>query len=148
MRLVSVYRDDGSIATGAVDFLYALIAERMTEPSVNISATMPSLEEHRGFVRRMPYRFWYLIENDDYERIGYVSATGLNEIGIVLLKAHRGKGHGPWAVKELMRLHEPLPAVPSQRRGCWLANVAPNNRRSKGMFKALGGKLIQVTYEL
>lgn len=138
----------GKVAPGAIDFLYLLIEQRMTEPEVNISATMPTIEQHRQFVHRRPYRYWYLIENEEGERVGYISATHRNEIGIVLLKEHRRKGYGSEAVMEFMRLHEPEPAISSERRGSWLANVNPDNAASRAMFERLGGKLIQVTYEL
>lgn len=147
MRLVDVY-DGGKVARGAIDFLFELIKERMTEPEVNISATMPTIEQHRQFVFRRPYRAWFLIENDEGDRVGYVSATHRNEIGIVLLKAHRGLGHGKAAVKALMQMLEPLPEIPSERRGCWLANVNPENKASIALFSGLGGKHIQNTYAL
>lgn len=147
MKLVDVYQGTG-IRPCAIDFLFELIAQRMTEPEVNISAAMPTPEQHRQFVHRKPYRFWYLIEIGN-ELIGYVSATQRNEIGIVLLKQYRGCGYGAQAVRALMEMHEPLPAIPSERRGRWIANVAPGNEHSKHLFeKKLGGRLIQVTYEL
>lgn len=148
IKFVDVYDSQGEPQLRAVAFLFELIAERMTEPAVNISATMPTVEEHKAFVRRWPYRFWYLLENDEGERVGYVSATRRNEIGIVLLKVYRGRGYGPQAVRMLMENYQPLPAVPSERRGRWIANVAPDNEHSKHLFEKLGGRLIQVTYEL
>lgn len=159
MRLVDIYHGTG-VTPGAIEFLYGLIEQRMTEPEVNISATMPTLEQHRQFVHRRPYRCWYLIEppltnpthNDlpmQPVRVGYVSATQRNEIGIVLMKEYRGRGYGAQAVRLLMDLHLPLPAIPSERRGRWIANVAPGNEHSKHLFgDKLGGKLIQHTYEL
>lgn len=147
IKLQNVYQA-GKIAAGAVEFLFELIQERMTEPEVNISATMPTIEQHRQFVHRRPYRAWYLIENDDGERVGYVSVTDRNEIGIVLLKAHRRKGYGSAAVLELMRQVEPLPPVPSVRRGAWIANINPANKASIAMFESLGARHIQNTYEV
>lgn len=143
MKLVDVYRDR-EVATL---FLYDLIRERMTEPEVNISATMPTMQEHRKFVASHPYRCWYLIEHDG-RYIGYVSATDRNEIGIVLAKAHRAAGHGPEAVRMLMEKHKPLVAIPSKRSGRWLANINPANERSIRMFSSLGFELIQHTYAL
>lgn len=160
IKLVDIYH--GGILAGAIEFLFELIAERMTEPEVNISATMPTMEQHRQFVHRRPYRAWYLIELTPQEpregilgpiafepvRAGYISATDRNEIGIVLLKEYRGKGYGRAAVQELMRILEPLPAVPSMRRGRWVANINPLNAHSIRLFTSMGGKLIQQTYEL
>ncbi len=164
MNLIDVYQGSG-VTTGAIDFLYVLIEQRMTEPEVNISATMPTPEQHRQFVHRRPYRCWYLLEEPAQEArigygglqdvafvptwLGYVSATQRNEIGIVLLKEFRGRGFGAQAVRALMAKHEPLPSIPGERRGTWIANVAPGNEYSKHLFeKRLGGRLIQVTYEL
>jgi RimJ/RimL family protein N-acetyltransferase len=143
MKLVDVYTDREK----SMVFLYELIKERMTEPEVNISATMPTWQQHRQFVCRKPYRCWYLIEVDG-AFVGYVSATANNEIGIVIAKASRGKGYGPMAIKELMRMHDPLPAIPSKRSGKWLANINPKNERSIGMFTSLGFKHLQNTYAL
>lgn len=152
IRLIDVYKSDGEPKAMAVSFLFDVITQRMTEPEVNISATMPSLAAHRAFVKRLPYRCWYLIEEYDQETdwlVGYVSATRRNEIGVVLLKAYRGKGFGAQAIKLLMEMHPPLPAIPSERRGRYIANVAPLNEHSKHLFeKKLGGRLINVTYEL
>lgn len=143
MNLVDVYKDREK----SMRFLYELIKERATEPEVNISFTVPTWQEHRRFVCRKPYRYWYLIEQNG-EWAGYVSATLNNEIGIVLRKNCRGNGIGPAAVKELMRLHKPLPPIPSVRGGKWLANINPANERSIRMFTGLGFKHLQNTYAL
>jgi hypothetical protein len=147
MKLVDVYQGTG-ILPGAIDFLYEVMAERAADPEMNISFTMPTPEQHRQFVHRRPYRCWYLIEVEG-ALVGYVNATTHNEIGIFLLKKHRGKGYGEQAVRALMEKHEPLPAIPSERRGKWIANVAPSNEHSKHLFGGkLSGRLIQLTYEL
>lgn len=163
MNLIDVYESDGAPKRDAVTFLFDLIAQRMTEPEVNISATMTTWEEHQAFVKRMPYRCWNLIEiaprtPEEAIRaggfiapvwVGYVSATRRNEIGIVLLKCHRGRGYGERAVRMLMEKHQPLPAISGERRGSWLANVNPANEHSKHIFRdKLGGRFIQETYEL
>ena len=151
IRLVDVYQGTG-VAPGAIEFLYQLIEQRMTEPEVNISATMPTLEQHRQFVHRRPFRCWYLIEVEcpvsGAGWVGYVSATQRNEIGVVLLKEHRGQGFGAQAVRTLLDLHQPLPAIPSERRGEWLANINPANEASTALFRSLGFTHIQNTYAL
>jgi len=160
IRLVDLYEGD-HIREGALEFLYELMKER--DPEINIShSTLPTFEQHRQFVTRRPYRLWYLIVAQmanpiegvtctppaDF-RIGYISATSRNEIGLVLLKEYRGQGYGPLAIRELMRLHETLPAEPGVRAGRWLANIAPANEHSKYVFAdKLGFKKIQETYQL
>lgn len=143
-KLVDVY-DASGIRAGALEFLYALMRER--EPEINIShRELPSFEQHRQFVTRRPFRYWYLIEIYS-EWVGYISATDRNEIGIVILKAYRGQGHGPAAIRLLLLMHAPLPADPSVRNGHWLANIAPANEHSKHAFEKLGFRKIQETYE-
>lgn len=154
IKLVDIY-DGARIRDGALEFLYELMKER--EPEINIShRELPTFEQHRQFVTRRPYRFWYLIEAVDFETrnpardhpwIGYVSATHSNEIGIVLLKDWRGHGFGKLVVQELIALHRPNPAEPSVRTGTWIANVAPANERSRRMFEGLGFRKIQETFE-
>ena len=143
MHLVDVYES----GRAAIDFLFSLIKERMTEPEISVSATMPTYDEHCAFVRGKPYAWWYLVMANG-EPVGYVSATRRNEIGIVLTKDSRGKGYGPRALTLFMRRHYPLPAVPSERRGEWLANINPANARSIRVFEKLGFKHIQNTYSL
>lgn len=158
IKLVNVYQA-GRIIPGAIEFLYALMEQR--EPEINIShRELPTLEQHRQFMERRPYRCWYLIEimmrapdnvNTDGLGpvwVGYISATHNNEIGIVLRKEHRHRGYGSASVLEFIRMHSPLDPVPSQRNGRWVANVAPGNAPSRGMFEKLGSTLLQVTYEL
>ena len=141
MIFKNVYR-----AKGAAEFLYEVLREREGAEFVNISHTkLPTMAAHVRFVASKPFRYWYII-TDAGTWCGYISATQRNEIGIVLLKAHQGKGIGSLAVKAFMRSHKPLRAIPSDRSGCWLANINPNNRRSVRMFTGLGFTLKQVTY--
>ncbi len=146
MRLIDLYEQDTQ-SEGTL-FLFRMIKQRMEEPNVNISATMPTWEEHLQFIASHPYRAWYLIEWDNATFAGYVSATKRNEIGVVLLREYRGMGIGTKAVEAIMRMLRPLPSIPSERRGTWLANVNPENKASRALFDRLGGKVIQVTYEL
>ena len=117
---VPIYQG-GGIRPGALEWLYELIKER--EPEINIShRQLPTFEQHRQFVTRRPYRFWYLIERQAEGKeepvwIGYISATGDNEIGIVLRKPFRGCGFGPMAIRLLTQMHRPNPAEPGVRNG-------------------------------
>lgn len=133
MRLVDLYR-----VAEAPALLYRLLEER--EPDVNIShKAMPSWRQHLAFIRSRPYRAWYLIEADG----GYVGAVYLsrqNEIGVFVLREHRGKGYGSAAVRKVMERHR------SVKR--FLANINPRNQRSIALFSDLGFRHIQNTYEL
>lgn len=147
VRLIEVY-DNKGIRAGALEFLYELMKER--DPEINIShSTLPTFEQHRQFVTRRPFRFWYLIERAQLGAeppawLGYISATHRNEIGIVLRRQYRGNHFGPEAVGLLVRAHRPLPAEPSS----WLANIAPANAHSRHMFEKLGFTKIQETLAL
>lgn len=145
MRLVNLYGDSGT-RPGAARFLYELMKER--EPEMNISHRgLPRWDEHVAFIRRRPYRFWYLIEVDG-AWAGYISATADNEIGVVIRKAYRGQGLGPKAIKALITLHYPNPGVPSERNNRWLANINPENEHSKHVFQKLGFRKLQETFIL
>lgn len=160
IKLVDLY-SGSRVRAGALEWLYELIKER--SPEINIShVELPTFEQHRAFWNRRVYRCCYLIEAEaqaprdgtlngpiEFQPVwvGYVSATHNNEIGIVLLNEHRGRGFGPRAVKLLMSLHKPNPPEPGVRHRNWLANIAPANERSLVMFTKLGFKQIQITYE-
>ena len=147
MTLANVYQS-GKIAPGAIEFLYELLSERPA--SANIShQEMPTLEQHRAFVVRRVYRAWYLIENEDGERVGTVSLTHGNEIGIAIKSGFQHRGYATAAINEIRRLHQPLDEIKSVRRGgVFVANVAPENEVSHMLFEKLGAKLVQCTYEL
>lgn len=129
-------------------WLYELMRERSSEEDahVNIShRALPPYEEHVRYVETHPYAAWFLVM-EDQTFVGSVSLTKRNEIGIVLLRAHRGKGIGKLAVRELMARIQPQPAKPSEVAPLYLANINPHNTQSIEMFKRLGFKPIQVTY--
>ena len=130
MNLVSVYeRPDRALV------LHQLLEER--EPEANIShKAMPSWAEHVRFVESKPYAAWYFIEHEGIVGACYLSKQ--DEIGVFVFKAHQGKNYGPWAIEAIMLKH-------GKRR--YLANVSPRNERSSEIFRNLGFKPIQVTYE-
>ena len=119
----------------AVRVLYELLKERTPEQSI-AHRKMPTFEEHQAFVRSSPYQVWYLVQVDG-QYVGSVYLTKQREIGIFIFRAHHGKGHAKRAIKAIR-----------DRYGRVLANVNPLNSASKALFEGLGGKLIQVTYEL
>ena len=139
MKLIDVYS-----SCDAAEILYRICQERQLEEYINISFTMPTWREHLKFIKSKPYAFWVLI----YDNIchGYISATWRNEIGIVLFQSSRGHGIGMAALQLFMDTHKPLLTKLSERRGKWLANINPNNDRSKRLFQSLGFRHIQETY--
>ena len=142
IRLIDVYEDWPS-ALGpnpSEKILYDLLEER--DPNANIShKEMPTMSEHEAFVRRMPYRAWYLIQTwptSFREFVGAIYLTNQREIGIGIFKKYQGQGHGTAAVRQLMELHP----------GKFYANISPHNPNSVKLFKRFGAKLIQNTFEL
>lgn len=139
MRLIDVYDEPG-----AAQVLYDLLGER--NPVANIShRAMPSWDEHLAFIAGRPYQDWYLITVDGtYVGAIYLTKPGGksragDEIGVAILKAHRGKGYARAAIELLMQIH-------GARR--YLANIAPGNEASIHLFEGLGFRHIQNTYEL
>lgn len=131
--------------------LYELLAERPSWASIS-HKEMPAWEEHVRFVSdHIPvglevgelrhihsYADWCLIVVDN-GTVGAVYLTHQNEIGISIFDRYWGKGYATEAVKMIMQKHGP---------GRYLANVAPNNAPSHSLFRRLGGRVIQSTYEL
>lgn len=149
MRLVPVHDEQGVASDRMVEWLYELLREREDEHQNNISFKLPEFDEHIRFVQSNPYRYWYLIEAPaPMGLVGYISATRRNEIGIVLKRTARRRGYGGAALQQFIDTHKPLPAIPSERSGRWLANINPANEASKALFRSLGFSHIQETFAL
>lgn len=138
------------IETTRVAITYQLLKER--PENANIShANMPTLEEHRQYVLRHPYRNWFLIEHAERtlpaEWVGSLYLTNQNEIGIFILAQHQRKGYAARAIKLVLDGIPPLPAVPGRRAGQYLANVNPSNEASIKLFTGLGAVHLQNTYQ-
>lgn len=143
IRLVDVHS-----AAGAAGVLWQLLHERPAEANIS-HRRMPSRDDHARFVAAHPYRCWYLIEECASEAfVGACYLSQQNEVGIAILRAHQRRGFARAALLELLRSHEPLPAIAGVRRGRFVANVAPRNHASQRLFESLGGRLIQYTYEM
>lgn len=125
----------------AVNILWRLLEER--PPEANIShRRMPTWEDHCRFVFSAPYNAWYIIEVGDWVGkcpAGATYLTDQNEIGIGIFRQHQSNGYATAAIKMLMDMHKAEPR--------FLANIAPGNARSIGLFQNLGFGLIQQTYE-
>lgn len=133
---------------GDIEFLWQLLLERSRSPEMNIShQKMPSMREHVAYVDNYPYRAWYAIWLQG-ERIGTVSLSHRNEIGIYITPEHRGSGWGRQAVKRLLHQHLPLPENPGRCPGYFVANVNPANTASIALFESLGATHIQSTYRM
>lgn len=143
-RLVKV-----ATVSEAPEILWKLMQE--VEPHQAIShAKMPSWEEHVSFVKRYPFRVWYLIEAEGVF-VGMISLSRRNEIGIRIFQEHQRKGHGSWAIRELVEkwgCEVANSGRPSVQRAAFIANINPANAASKALFAALGFHHAQDTFVL
>lgn len=132
IKLTSVYDTPNSYK-----ILYELLAERTPEQSIS-HKELPSWAEHCQFINDEPYRYWWFIEHDENGIVGAMYLTYENEIGIFIFKEFQGNSYATQAI-ELLK---------ENFRGPFLANVNPQNRASRDLFEKLGGRMIQVTYEV
>lgn len=133
-----------------VQDLYQLLLERPDYARIS-SVERPEFADHVAFIKRHPYRVWYMIDVEmliDTVTVGSIYATNQNEIGIAIQKDFQSRGFGPRAVDMLISTHCPLPALAGTRTAQWLANINPANERSAKMFERMGFRLIQQTYAL
>lgn len=148
ISMINVYDVRGITNLPAIRFLFDLLAERTPEQSIS-HQKMPSFEAHEKFVRSCPYREWLLIEAPVPQGlVGAVYITRLNEIGIAIKESARRQGYGSQAIRYIQNHYKPLPGAGGLRSDRFIAHVAPGNDPSRKLFEGLGGKLIQVTYQL
>ena len=130
LRFVSVYQVPNHEA-----LLYRLLKERPRSMTIS-HKRMPTLAEHRKFVRLKPYGEWNFILQDK-TILGSIYLSNLNEIGIFLFKTFRGGMLETKVVREFIARRRTLRL---------LANVSPKNSRYARIFRGLGFKLIQHSY--
>lgn len=129
----------------ASGILYELLIER-PESSFVSHEKMPKRDEHEGFVRSHPFRFWYLIEADD-AYVGAIEVTDRNEIGVSVLSRYQRMGYATGALTLFLETHKPLKPLPAIRNKHWLANIAPGNEASKAFFAKFRFAPIQETWK-
>ena len=112
-------------------FLYELLQQRDKKCCIS-HKRMPSIAEHIKFWETTPYKESYILDSVD-KPIGAVYISKLDEVGIHLIKGHNG------GIKKAI-----LTGMIDKIK---YANVSPNDRASQKLFKSLGFKLIQYTYE-
>lgn len=135
--------------------LWELLAERPAHANISHKAR-PSYEEHVRFVESKPYRAWYIINADvpasgfdkpfGWQHVGAIYASKRNEIGIAIFNRFHRRGYAEFAIRLLVQTVPPLAAVPGDRTGYYVANVAPENEASHALFESLGCTLTSLTY--
>ena len=135
ISLIRVKKNEEHIRT-----LYKILEKR----SINIShRSLPSYADHKRFVLAHPYRFWYLIsENNNF--IGNTYILRSNSVGITLL--NEIERVTPVIITEIMKRHKPLSEIKSVRTATFDFNASPNNVDYISALKKMGAKLTQVTF--
>lgn len=134
VTLVDVYSMQFDEAAGV---LYSMLAQRAK--AANIShKKMPSFLQHCEFVRRRPYRAWWLVSDGQPPWVGQAYLTQRYEIGIQILDEHQRRGYATSALRLAM----------SGYTGPFYANINPHNRKSIAFFRKHGFEIIQSTYKL
>jgi hypothetical protein len=124
-----------------INTLYALLTARKHIISHN---HLPSFEQHELFVRKHPYRAWYLI-NAGTTAIGSFYVSKQNTIGINIIDLESEE----LVSKILNYVHAsyaPLKAISSVRGGAFSVNVSPTNSFLLGAMDKLGAKVVQVSF--
>jgi len=123
--------------------LHALIASRVHGIS---HATVPEHDEHEAFVRTHPYRYWYLVHENE-RCIGSTYIQFDNSIGINLTDFRSLDVIGR-LIDRLLEEHEPLPARKSCRNARFSINVPSTDTIMASWLARLGHEVLQSTYLL
>ena len=127
---------------GQIEALYQLLERR--EHSIS-HEEMPSLETHQQFVKKHPYRKWWMVKIGE-EWNGTVYLTQENSVGInlqtndsrLLCKI----------IQQVRSENEPLPAIPSVRPGFFYVNAASQNTLLQNALHDLGAKHTQNSFRI
>lgn len=117
--------------------LYKLLSERTPEESIS-HEEMPSWPQHVEFVKSMPYKEWYLIQNGAFQVVGSIYITRNNEIGVFVFKDFRGHKIASAAIYTILENY------PDET---FFANINPENQKSIELFSKFGFTYIQNTYK-
>ena len=123
-----------------VDVLYELLKNRKYSISHRKTTTKT---EHRNFCLNHPYRYWYLIYNED-DPIGAFYITYENCIAINLIADE--KDFFDQALDYIFLNFKPLPEVPSIKPPYFFCNIHPSNKKYIESVSANSGELVQFSY--
>lgn len=105
----------------------------------------PTFAEHSDFVRKNPYRAWYLLRlKDTY--VGTIYVTVENTLGINILDPYLEYCLQPVVDKTMSEL-DPLPEMRSVRAGYFSINVPFSNKVMAAKLEAMGFMASQTTYK-
>jgi len=124
--------------------LYKILKERDRRSNIS-HKEIPTLEDHKIFIKKFPYRYWFIIKKSR-KILGSVYITKRNEISITLLK--KSKSYFIETINLILTNIKPLPAIASRRNGNFTLNLAPENKFYINILNDIGSKKIQETYLL
>lgn len=107
---------------------------------------MPGFEEHSVFVKKNPYRVWYIVIFEETP-VGTVYLTNQNTLGLNFEK-NVPEDVLKSTINFITSLYEPLPPIPSIRNARYTVNTSPENHTLINTLVDYGGRLIQQTYIL
>lgn len=136
ISFVSIYGTREPESSYFYRFLFNLLSQRTPEENIS-HRKMPSYYEHIAFVQSEPYKEWYIIQNVKGVPVGSIYVTYQNEIGIFIEQLYRGDGYASAALYGIITLN------PDTK---FLANINPENEKSKALFEKFGFTYIQNTY--
>jgi len=131
------------------DFLYELINERKIINEVYIPSDIPTLNQHKKFIKNFlknneqnNYEAWYIIsvfnKNNELTNVGSIPLKKDGEWGYQILKKYHNKGIGQIAAKKLFKMHP--------KKQFW-ARCNANNKRAQYLLEKLGFKVTILTYK-
>lgn len=121
---------------------YRLLEKRIFSISHH---SMPTLEEHACFLADSPYRFWFFIKLDE-TFAGTVYVQYDNSIGLYLQPSNLP--HLTEILTKVTKYCDPLPAVPSVRRGQFFLNVPASDIELQEALIRIGAHEIQKSFVL
>lgn len=123
-----------------IDSLFNILKRKKFNISHKI---LPSYNSHRNFVENHPYRKWYLIKNSSL-LAGSLYITYSNIIGLNIL-SNKIDDYIE-AINIIIKKHQPLPPINSERSKFFLVNANPENLNLINALKSLNMNHIQNTY--
>lgn len=106
---------------------------------------IPVFKKHENFVKKNPYRAWYLIKQADK----YIGSTYILENNCLSVYLIPYKNHFLADVINLIsKKHRPLKEIPSIRPSRYYINISPKNKNMLLQLKKIHAKKIQVSYSL
>lgn len=122
--------------------LYKLLKNRKFSIS---HKNLPSFNEHKKFVKSIPYKEWYIIYQNSIA-IGTFYIQYDNSIGLNLDKPSLRIVKN---ISEYIRTNfEPNPPVPSKVPPYFFINIAESNTRMLNILKVIGCKTLQISFKL